>query len=134
MKCPIEPEGTKCIIVPDEIESKTPSGRLWVPPTAKDQHQLAVTYGTLVGIGPRAEVTWNDKYYDKEVERLGETPAKVGDRIIFVKYAGTMVNWGGDIYQIVQDQDIIARMLEDPPATDGLILTPKKPDIVVPGR
>lgn len=131
MKCPIEPEGTKCIIVPDEIEAKTPSGKLWVPPTAKDQHQLAVTYGTLVGIGPRAEVTWNEQHGYAETSR-DEVPAKVGDRVIFVKYAGTMVKWGDDIYQIVQDQDIIARMLEDPPATDGLILTPKQRDIVIP--
>lgn len=132
MNCPIDPEGTKCIVLPDEINEKTPSGLLWVPPEAKDQHQLAVTQGTLVAIGPRAEIAWNDPEKPGEFPAK-EIPAKPGDRVIFVKYGGTIVQWGDVIYQLLQDQDIIGRMLEEAPVRDGLILTPKERDVIVPG-
>lgn len=112
MQCPIDPEGTKCIVMPDEIDPKTPGG-IWVPPSVKEQHQLAVTYGTLARIGPRAEICFNDNGDGKS-----ERAAKIGDRVIFVKYAGTNIRWGDKIFQILQDQDIIGLMLEEPPVVD----------------
>lgn len=128
ISCPIDAEGTKCVILPDEINEKTKSGLLWLPPGPKDEHQMAVTHGTLVRVGPRAEICWNSDPIGDEV------PAQIGDRIIFVKYAGTIIKWGAVIYQIIQDQDVIARMLEEPPETDGMIITPKSKDIVVPRK
>ncbi len=111
MDCPIDPEGTKVVVVPDEIDEKTAGGIIVLPPQSRQQEQNAVTQGTLAAIGPRAEVCWNDG--DGK-----ETPAKPGDRVIYVKYGGTQIKWGDQIYQLLQDQDVIAKLLQEAPAVD----------------
>ena len=107
MDCPIDPEGTKVVIVPDEVDEKT-SGGIIVPIETRQQEQNAVTQGTLAAIGPRAEICWNDG--DGK-----ETPAAVGDRVIFARYGGTSFRWGDQVFQILQDQDVVGKMLEEPP-------------------
>ena len=114
MDCPIDPEGTKVVIVPDKIDEKTAGGIIIVPPGTRQQEQNAVTQGTLVAIGPRAEICWNNG--DGK-----EKPAKVGDRVIYAMYGGRRFMWGEQIFQILQDQDVVGKMLEEPPAV-GLVL------------
>ena len=115
MDCPIDPEGTKVVIVPDKIDEKT-KGDIWIPASTQRQEQNAVTQGTLVAIGPRAEICWNEGD-DKE------TPAKVGDRVIYARYGGIQFKWGKQIFQLLQDQDVVGKMLEEPPSA-GLVLKP----------
>lgn len=110
MDCPIDPEGTKIVIVPDKIEETT-TGGIIVPIETRRQEQNAVTQGTLAAIGPRAEICWNNG--DGK-----ETPAKIGDRVIYARYGGTQFKWGRKVYQILQDQDVVGKMLEEPPAVD----------------
>ena len=116
MDCPIDPEGTKVVIVPDKIDEKTAGGIIIVPPGTRQQEQNAVTQGTLAAIGPRAEICWNNG--DGK-----EMPAKIGDRVIYAKYGGRQFKWGEQIYQLLQDQDVVGKMLEEPPAVD-LVLKP----------
>lgn len=110
MDCPIDPEGTKVVIVPDKIDKET-AGGIIVPIKTRQQEQNAVTQGTLVAIGPRAEICWNNG--DGK-----ERPAKIGDRVIFARYGGTQLKWGEITYQLLQDQDIVGKLLEEPPAVD----------------
>ncbi|MBW1845540.1 MAG: co-chaperone GroES [Deltaproteobacteria bacterium] len=111
MDCPIDPEGTKVVIVPDKVGEKTAGGLIIVPSGTRQQEQNAVTQGTLVAIGPRAEICWNNGD-GKEIA------AKIGDRVIYARYGGTQFNWGKKTFQLLQDQDVVGKMLEEPPAVD----------------
>lgn len=130
IQCPIEPEGTKVIILPDKVADTTDGG-IYVPQSTQRMEQNAVTYGTLLALGPMAEITFNDK------SGLAR-PGKAGDRVVYCKYGGTLIKWGETEYRIMQDADIVGLMKEDPPVTDSLktepsrILVPKPRDIKVP--
>ena len=115
MDCPIDPEGSKVVIVPDEIDDMT-AGGIIIPIETKRQEQRSVTQGTLAAIGPRAEICWNNGD-GKEI------PAKIGDRVIYARYGGTQFRWGKQTFQLLQDQDVVGKMLEEPPAVD-LVLKP----------
>jgi chaperonin GroES len=107
--CPIEPEGTKVVIIPDKVDERT-SGGLYLPQQTKQMEQNAVTTGTLIRMGPEAEITFGTDG-DKR-------PGEIGDRVIFARYGGVEVRWGKTSYRIVQDSDVVAFMTEEPPSKD----------------
>lgn len=81
-----------------------------MPPTTKLQEQNAVTTGTIVRLGPEAEITFGADGKKR--------PGEVGDRVIFARYGGVEVRWGKDRYRIVQDADVVAFMAKEPPNKD----------------
>jgi len=101
----IYPEGTKVIVIPDEVEEMTKGG-LFVPDTVRGEQQHAVTRGEVHALGPDAEV-----YFSNDAEGDEKHAAKPGDRVMFVKFAGASLrkdeNGKRVEYRILQDHDIV---------------------------
>ena len=85
----IKPLADRVVIEPKEAETKTASG-LYIPDTAKEKPQQ----GTVVAVGPGKK--------DEPIE------LKVGDAVLYGKYAGTEVTVGENKYLIVKQSDILA--------------------------
>ena len=77
------------VIEPKEAETKTASG-IFIPDTAKEKPQQ----GTIVAAGPGKK--------DEPME------VKVGDVVLYGKYAGTEVTVDEKKYLIVKQSDILA--------------------------
>lgn len=85
----IKPLSDRVLIEPNPAEEKT-AGGLFIPDTAKEK-PLA---GKVVAAGPgTSEVTME---------------VKVGDEVLYGKYAGTEVNVEGKDYIIMRQADILA--------------------------
>ena len=85
----LKPLADRVLIEPKEAETKTAAG-LYIPDTAKEKPQQ----GTVVAAGPGKK--------DEPME------VKVGDQVIFGKYAGTEVTFEDKKYLIVKQSDILA--------------------------
>ena len=79
----------RVLVEPKEAETKTASG-LYIPDTAKEKPQE----GKVIAAGPGKK--------DEPME------VKVGDEVIYGKYAGTEVTVEGKKYLIVKQSDILA--------------------------
>ncbi len=89
----IKPLGDRVVIKRLEAEEKTKSG-IVLPGSAKEQPQMA----EVMAVGPGGIVE------GKEVKM----EVKVGDKVIFSKYAGTEVKYDGQEYTILKQNDILA--------------------------
>ena len=85
----IRPLADRVVIEPKAAETQTASG-LYIPDTAKEKPQQ----GTVVAAGPGKK--------DEPME------VKVGDVVIYGKYAGTEVSVDGKDYLIMKQTDILA--------------------------
>jgi len=91
-------------IISDTIEKIMPDGRIFKlmkPTEMVDKEQIAAIRGTLLAISPLAFTyeTWPE----------GCRKPKVGDQVIFAKYAGMRVDGkDGEKYLIVKDKDVSA--------------------------
>ena len=90
----LKPLGDRGVIRVLEQEEKTASG-IFLPDTAKEKP----SQGEVVAVGP-GKVQDDGKRVALDV--------KVGDKIIFSKYAGTEVKFEGTKYLIVSERDILA--------------------------
>lgn len=90
----LKPLGDRVVIRVLEQEEKTASG-IFLPDTAKEKP----SQGEVVAVGP-------GKLQD-DGKRVA-LDVKVGDKIIFSKYAGTEVKFEGIKYLIVSERDILA--------------------------
>jgi chaperonin GroES len=89
----IKPLGDRVVIKKLEAETTTKSG-IVLTGTAKEQPQEA----EIVAVGPGAIVDGN---------RI-EMEVKVGDKVLYSKYAGTDVKVDGEEYIILKQDDILA--------------------------
>ena len=89
----IRPSADRVVIKIVEAEEKTASG-IVLPGTAKEQPQMA----EVVEVGPGGIVD------GKEVNM----ELKVGDKVIYSKYAGTEVKLEGKEYIILRQSEILA--------------------------
>jgi chaperonin GroES len=83
------------VIVSRIEEQETTKGGIIIPDTAKEKP----AEGKIVAVG------------DGKILENGEKQAlvvKVGDRVLFGKYAGTEVNIDGEEHLIMREEDIIA--------------------------
>ena len=85
----IKPLADRVLIEPKEAETKTASG-IYIPDTAKEKPQQ----GTVIAAGPGKK--------DEPME------VKVGDQVLYGKYAGTEVKIKEKKYLIVKQSDILA--------------------------
>ncbi|WP_408582875.1 co-chaperone GroES [Myroides odoratimimus] len=85
----IKPLADRVLIEPLPAETKTASG-LFIPDTAKEKPQR----GTVVAVG-------NDT-------KDHEMTVKVGDTVLYGKYAGTELKLEGTDYLIMREDDILA--------------------------
>lgn len=90
----IKPVEFKVLIKVDKVEDKV--GSIWVPENVQDRNQAGHDRGTLVEIGEMAFDNWK-----------GSIP-KVGDKVLFDKYAGTCIKYRAEEREI---QDF--RLCED---------------------
>ncbi|MBX5437499.1 MAG: co-chaperone GroES [Alicyclobacillaceae bacterium] len=89
----LKPLADRVVVRPLEREEKTASGIL-LPDTAKEKPQE----GEIIAVGP-------GRYEDGKRIALD---VKVGDRIIYSKYAGTEVKVNNEELLILRESDILA--------------------------
>lgn len=89
MSVNIKPLADRVVIEPAPAEEKTASGII-IPDTAKEKPQK----GTVVATGP-----------GKKDEPI---TVKVGDKVLYGKYAGTEITIDGKEYLIMRESDIYA--------------------------
>ena len=85
----IKPLADRVVIEPAQAETKTSSGII-IPDTAKEKPQR----GTIVAAGP-----------GKKDEPVA---VKVGDVVLYGKYAGTEITIDGKDYLIMKESDVLA--------------------------
>lgn len=82
------------ILVKRLNEEEKTKGGIIIPDTAKEKPQE----GEVIAVG-------NGKFLDNGTKVTLEV--KIGDRILFSKYAGTEVKMDGDEYTIMREDDIL---------------------------
>ena len=90
----LKPLGDRVVIKPSPKEEVTKSG-LVIPDTAKEKPQE----GLILAIGPGR--------MDDKGKRL-TMDVKVGDKVLYAKYAGTELKLEGEDYLILKETDILA--------------------------
>jgi chaperonin GroES len=85
----IRPLADRVLVEPAEAEEKTASG-LYIPDTAKEKPQR----GKIIAVG-------NGKK-DEPME------LKVGDEVLYGKYAGTEISVDGKEYMMMRQSDVLA--------------------------
>lgn len=88
-KVNIKPLADRVLVEPAQAETKTASGII-IPDTAKEKPQK----GKIVAVGPGTK--------DEPIT------VKVGDMVLYGKYAGTELKLDGVDYLIMRESDILA--------------------------
>lgn len=94
MKPNLKPLADRLLVKPIEQEERTASGII-LPETAKEKPQE----GEVLAVGPGAR---------KDDGSRIEMEVKVGDRVLFAKYAGTEIKIEGEKYLILRESDVLA--------------------------
>jgi chaperonin GroES len=97
-KLELKPLGSRVVIKALEREEMTKSG-IVLPDTAKEKPQE----GRVLAVGP------GDR--DEDGDRI-PVELKVGDRVLFQKYAGTEFKLDEEELLILAEKDILAQLLE----------------------
>ncbi len=92
------------VIKPDDLESKTAGGIILM---LNERDEWAVHEGVIDAVSVHA-FTYADWPEDAR-------KPQVGDRVMFAKHAGALVDRGGTKFRVVKDKDIIA-VLDEAPA------------------
>ena len=92
-KVTIKPLEDRIVVKPGEEEETTVSG-IVIPDTAKEKPQE----GQVIAVGP-------GRFEDGARVPLD---VKVGDKVIYSKYGGTEVKYGGEEFLILSARDILA--------------------------
>ncbi|HYY54876.1 MAG TPA: co-chaperone GroES [Candidatus Dormibacteraeota bacterium] len=97
-KLDLKPLGGRVVIKPLEREEMTKSG-IVLPDTAKEKPQE----GKVLAVGPGER--------DEDGKRI-PVELKVGDRVLYQKYAGTEFKLDDEELLVVQEKDILAQIVE----------------------
>src|SRR5262249_31034627 len=89
----IRPLSDRIVVEPKEIESKT-AGGIVIPDTADKDKPMQ---GTVIAIG-------NGRFVDGKIHPL---QVKVGDKILFGKYAGTNFKLNEKDYLVMREEDVM---------------------------
>jgi chaperonin GroES len=90
----VKPLGERVFVKVSASEQQTPGG-IFLPDNAKEKPQV----GEVVAVGPGKR---NDDGSRSELE------VKIGDKVLYSKYAGTDVKLGSDEYVLLAEKDILA--------------------------
>jgi chaperonin GroES len=90
----VKPLGDRVFVKVSEAEEKT-AGGIILPDNAKEKPQI----GEIMQVGPGKR---NDDGTFAPLE------VKVGDKVLYSKYAGTDIKLGGDDYVLLTERDILA--------------------------
>jgi chaperonin GroES len=91
----IKPLEDRIVVKPLDAEQTTASG-LVIPDTAKEKPQE----GEVLAVGPGR--------FDDEGEKRIPLDVKVGDKVLYSKYGGTEVKYGGEEFLILSARDVLA--------------------------
>ena len=92
----VKPLGDRIFVKVSESEQRTAGGIL-LPDTAKEKPQV----GEIVAVG--AGKRKDDRSYQA-------IDVKVGDKVLYSKYAGTDIKLGGEEYVLLSEKDILATL------------------------
>jgi len=81
-------------------------GTIIIPDSAKD----APVIGEVVAVGPGESMT--DRWIEEGLYII-PLVTKVGDRVLFAKYAGAEIEWDGMKLLLVRESEIVAYIVED---------------------
>ena len=87
----------RVLVKPAAAEEKT-AGGIIIPDTAKEKPQK----GTVVAVGPGK--------YAEQTGNLIPLKQKIGDKILYGKYAGTEISVDGEDYFIMRASDILMKV------------------------
>ncbi|MEM8806387.1 MAG: co-chaperone GroES [Cyanobacteria bacterium P01_G01_bin.38] len=90
----VTPLGDRVLIKVSQSEEKTAGGIL-LPDTAKEKPQI----GEITSVGP-------GKRNDDGSRQAPEV--KIGDKVLYSKYAGTDIKFSGEDYVLLSEKDILA--------------------------
>jgi chaperonin GroES len=91
----IKPLEDRIVVKPLDAEETTASG-LVIPDTAKEKPQE----GEVVAVGPGR--------FNEDGDGRVPMDVSVGDKVIYSKYGGTEVKYGGDEFLILSARDVLA--------------------------
>ena len=94
----IRPLSDRIVVEPREVETKT-AGGIVIPDTADKDKPIQ---GTVIAIG-------TGKYADGKLQPL---QVKVGDKILFGKYAGTNIKLDDQEYLVMREEDVMGVLEE----------------------
>ena len=86
----LKPLGDRIVVEPIEQEEQTALG-IFLPETAKEKPQQ----GKVIAAGPGARKDTGERI-------------KVGDKVLYARYAGTNVKLDGKEYLILKESDVLA--------------------------
>ena len=95
MSINIKPLEDRIVVQTLEAEQTTASG-LVIPDTAKEKPQE----GKVLAVGPGR--------FDDDGEKRIPLDVQVGDTVLYSKYGGTEVKYGGEEYLILSARDVLA--------------------------
>jgi chaperonin GroES len=90
----LKPLGDRIVVKPTEQEEQTALG-IFLPETAKEKPQQ----GKVIAAGPGAR---------KDTGERIAMDVKVGDKVLYARYAGTNVKLDGKEYLILKESDVLA--------------------------
>ena len=94
----IIPTGGHLLVVPEKVKEKT-AGGIYIPETTREKEQQAAIIGLLIAVGSGAWADLDD----------GSPWAKVGDKVIYARYAGfNVTGQDGEPYLLINDNDVLA--------------------------
>jgi chaperonin GroES len=93
-KVAIKPLEDRIVVQANEAETTTASG-LVIPDTAKEKPQE----GTVLAVGAGR--------FDDKGNRV-PVDVKVGDTVLYSKYGGTEIKYGGEEYLVLSARDVLA--------------------------
>ena len=103
MALKLRPLADRVVVKPVEREEMTKSG-IVLPDTAKEKPQEGIV-----------EAVGNGRFNDRTGSRV-ELDVKVGDRVMYAKYAGSEVKIDDEEYLILGEKDILAIVANVPAA------------------
>jgi chaperonin GroES len=93
-KVSFKPLGNRVVVQPAEDDEQMSSGGIYIPDTAKEKPQE----GSVVAIGP-GRMSDDGNRIAMEI--------KVGDTVVYSKYAGTEYKEGDTDYLVLREDDIL---------------------------
>ena len=95
----ITPIEYNVVVKPEKVAERTTGGIL-IPDAARERDQYGEHKGVLVALSPMA--------FSFEEWPEDEPKPSVGNRVIFIKYAGTLVQGDdGEDYRVMKDKDVL---------------------------
>ena len=94
-KVAIKPLEDRIVVQPSDAEQTTASG-LVIPDTAKEKPQE----GVVLAVGPGR--------FNEDGDARVPLDVQVGDTVLYSKYGGTEVKYGGEEYLVLSARDVLA--------------------------